>query len=967
MEAILDRSELVFYNVEKRFCSERSCPSSLGQYYFKRLEKRFSMCGVQTAGELTSALEMEETMKAYTYTDKFGSFHMEKPERNSYLYFPLAGECGLKSSITPLLGGDSKVDQNTFLLQPVSAEELHNLKSGRNFWCVLEDGGAWSAAGASAETESLRDGELEEDSALDAGLMWHRISRKSKKYPLSSSIVSFVPCDKRTFEVMEVTVENHSDVPVTIVPVAAIPLYGRSADNVRDHRHVTSLLHRMSVNEWGVEVTPTLTFDERGHKKNTLTYFVYGVDENGRGPAACCPVAEDFIGEGGSFARPGQIYAENGVRALNGEIGKAGCVWKTAGAAAAGGEAVGALLFEKRSLAPGEKYTYCIYMGITPSEGAAAAREGLMAEYSGKQAVEAALERVRREWIEKTNVSYETGDEYLNGYLYWVTFQPILRRLFGCSFLPHHDYGKGGRGWRDLWQDCLALLIMEPEGVRDMLVSNYGGVRMDGTNATIIGQKPGEFVADRNNITRVWMDHGLWPFMTTEFYIRQTGDIELFAENVPYFKDRQICRGEQKDEEWTAEYGTCQRSGEAVVTGTVLEHILLQNITAFYDVGEHNHIRLRGADWNDAYDMAPEKGESVTFTAAYAGNLENIASLMERYADTVAETMEFQKEVCILFAENSGIYDSVEEKQAFLQRYYDTCRHDVAGEKQEVSLRELAGVLRGMARWMKEHIRKTEWVETSEGAFYNGYYDNHSRKLEGSFPGGVRMTLTSQVFPIMSGTATEEQISSIARAADKLLFVPEMGGYKLNTDFGEVKEDMGRAFGFAYGHKENGAVFSHMAVMYGNALYKRGFIREGYKALDALYRQAADFERSRIYPGLPEYFSDKGRGLYHYLTGSASWLMMTMVTEVYGVKGEFGDLALEPKLVKEQLDDQGRIGIRLTFGGVPLHVCYEASEQREVYTGVKEVYLDGVLQEGCVIPKDKLYDADGGHEIRAIL
>ena len=63
---------------------------------------------------------------------------MKSPENTSYLYFPLAGDSGLKSCVTPLLGGDSKLDQNTFLLQPVSVEELHNLKSTRNFWCVLK-------------------------------------------------------------------------------------------------------------------------------------------------------------------------------------------------------------------------------------------------------------------------------------------------------------------------------------------------------------------------------------------------------------------------------------------------------------------------------------------------------------------------------------------------------------------------------------------------------------------------------------------------------------------------------------------------------------------------------------------------------------------------------------------------------------------------------------------------------------
>ena len=107
--------------------------------------------------------------------------------------------------------------------------------------------------------------------------------------------------------------------------------------------------------------------------------------------------------------------------------------------------------------------------------------------------------------------------------------QPFLRRLFGNSFLPYHDYGRGGRGWRDLWQDCLALLMLEPEPVHDLLFSNFAGVRVDGSNATIIGSRPGEFKADRNNIPRVWMDHGAWPYLTTRLYIDSDGDLALPA------------------------------------------------------------------------------------------------------------------------------------------------------------------------------------------------------------------------------------------------------------------------------------------------------------------------------------------------------------------------------------------------------------------------------------------------------
>lgn len=67
-------------------------------------------------------------------------------------------------------------------------------------------------------------------------------------------------------------------------------------------------------------------------------------------------------------------------------------------------------------------------------------------------------------------------------------------------------------------------MLMDPGDVRQMVVSNYGGVRIDGTNATIIGTGQGEFIADRNGISRVWMDHAVWPFMTTKLYLDQTGD-----------------------------------------------------------------------------------------------------------------------------------------------------------------------------------------------------------------------------------------------------------------------------------------------------------------------------------------------------------------------------------------------------------------------------------------------------------
>lgn len=890
-------------------------------------------------------------MEQIRFTEENGSFFMKNPQRVSGLYFPIAADGGLKSSLTPLLGGDTKKDQNTFLLEPVSIENLHNNRSTRNFWCCFSEG-AWSATGVSAEQEAVRGSAAEDETELFAGFMWHTIRRTSGAYPLGAELTSFIPADCPNTEVLLVTLRNTGVQPCRFTPIAAVPIYGRSADNLRDHRHVTSLLHRIRATEYGVAVTPTLTFDERGHKRNTLTYYVFGEDGAGQAPVGMIPVTEDFLGEGGTFLHPEAVY-----QAAKGEGNRPylrrGQV--TPGAEAAGFEAIGALVFADCTLAAGEEKTFLLCMGIGEE------REVAALERRMKRFREAdwrnSLSETKRAWEEQVNIRFYTGDRRFDQFMRWVTFQPILRRIYGCSFLPHHDYGKGGRGWRDLWQDCLALLLMNPTGVRQMLLDNFGGVRMDGSNATIIGSRPGEFLADRNRIVRVWMDHGFWPLHTTAFYLNQTGDFSLLFAEAGYFKDGQASRGEEADELWTETDGTVQKAQDnSPVTGTVLEHILIQNLTAFYDVGEHNRIRLRGADWNDALDMAQERGESVAFTYAYAGNLGTLCELLEQLEQQGITELSLAEELLPLLSEEELLYSEPDRKRELLRSYCHSVRHVTTGRKREIPTKRLHRVLWRMEQWWKETLKREEWLAAQtedEPGFFNGYYDNHGRRVEHNEPECRRMMLTGQVFAILSETATEEQTREIIRSADRYLYREAAGGYCLNTDFGELKEDLGRMFGFAYGQKENGAVFSHMAVMYGNALYQRGFSRAGFRALDALYRQAADTEKSRIYPGIPEYFNGRGRGMYHYLTGAASWYLMTVLTRMFGIRGRFGDLCLSPALQPEQFDATGQASVSFVYLGRRLKVIYRKSETAQ--GGRRELR----------IPKEELlsWDEETEHEI----
>jgi len=807
-------------------------------------------------------------------------------------------------------------------------------KVSRNFWCIMEDGSFYSVSGASAKAESQRFTKEQEKSSITAGFMWQTLTRELGASGLTAEVTSFVPVSDENAECMYVKLVNTSDVDVTFTPVAAIPVYGRSADNLRDHRHVTSLLHRIYTTDEGVFVKPTLSFDERGHQVNDLTYFVTGLTGCGKKPVGFCPLVEDFTGEGGSYYQP-QTIVENAE-------------YDAPGKEYAGYEAIGALKFDKITVAPGEEATYIIRIGVEQNLTDTTKVNNILRT---KEDVEKALAETKEYWLSKVNVSYHTGDACFDDFMFWVSFQPILRRIYGCSFLPHHDYGKGGRGWRDLWQDCLALLIMNPDGVRQMLIDNYGGVRMDGSNATIIGSKQGEFIADRNNITRVWMDHGFWPLLTTKFYIDQTGDVSVLLKENSYFKDRQEMRGTATDDTFSKEDAPLLKDAAGnVYKGTLLEHILIQNLTAFYEVGEHNHMRLRGADWNDALDMAANRGESVAFTAAYSQNMDTLADLIEALCQKEGFTsFAVAKELEGLFCDDVTTYESIEKKSELLAAYCKSVYPNISGETVAIACDKAVACLRAMAEWIREHIRKTEWLTNEDCGWFNSYYDDNARRVEGPHENGMRMMLTGQVFTIMSGTATKEQVADITKAADRYLYERKMGGYRLNSDFKEVKKDMGRAFGFAFGHKENGAVFSHMTTMYGNALYKQGFVKEGHKAINTLYKQSCDFEVSRIYPGIPEYFSDRGRGMYNYLTGAASWLMMTVITQVFGVRGEMGDLLFDPKLLKEQFDAEGNATLTLQFAGKNFRIQYHNPEglDFDAYK-VASIAVNGVaLAEGA--------------------
>lgn len=892
--------------------------------------------------------------------NELGAFEAPNAQYTSKLYFPLMNEKGMKTYVTPELKGDILIDFQRYLSVPNVTEDLHRQAPGRNFWVHIQGQLPWSVSGMSVFQKSQQ-WQSPEKSSVQGKPGVFKLKREHL-IGLCAETTLFVAVDENV-EIMQVKLVNNGNKALQFKTYNATPLYGRSADNVRDHRQVTTMFQETYVDSFGVRIKPRMVHDERGHVENNTQYVAYGFDGAGNPPEAFWPSMLDFIGEGGSLENPEAIFKEKQPQ-------------KQSMLEVSGEEAIGAFRFAETVLQPSEQITFTVLHGIGESLDEVHDWEQ---KYNTSEKVEAALEKTATYWKNLTeNITIQTSDTAFNNLFKWVIYQVKCRQVFGNSYLPDYGYGRGGRGWRDLWQDLLAVFLVDPDSARQEIYNNFLGIRFDGSNATIIGDKSGEFKADRNNIPRTWSDHGAWPVFVTNFYLQQTGDFSLLLEELPYWKDQFVYRSKQTDTQWDASQGNkLQTTRGEVYTGTIFEHVLMQQLSSFYNVGQHNIVLLEGADWNDTYDMSAKHGESVCFHHFYAGNLALLIQWLKAL-QTVQKVEEISLSEDMLplldrLTNNPVDYGWPAQKRKRLEAFYEATRHRITEKKQKVLIADLISDLEAKASHMKTWVQENEWIEEKDLAFYNGHYDDFGHAFDGNKEGQIRIDLTSQVMPIMSGTATSEQIPQMLQSIQRLLKDPEKNGFRLCTDFGGFDTRYGRVSGFVYGFKEHGSRWLQQNVMLAYGLYGRGFAAEAYGVFKQISQLMEDSGQSKIFPGIPSFIDKNNRGAYNYLTGSSSWLMMLVVTQMFGVRGENGGLRIQPKLADAQFDEKNQASIKLVFSNKQMEIVFVKST---VPLTAGELIINGQVPEisysqekGWLIDKENVqsYFTAGLNKIRVFL
>jgi len=222
------------------------------------------------------------------------------------------------------------------------------------------------------------------------------------------------------------------------------------------------------------------------------------------------------------------------------------------------------------------------------------------------------LAQVQAMWEERlSRLTVRTPDAALNVMLNrWLPYQLTASRLWARAGF----YQAGGAyGFRDQLQDCLALLITDPQTVRDHLLL-CAAHQFEAGDVQHWWHPPARGVR-----TRMSDDLLFLPYVTAA-YVGATGDVSVLGERVPYLRDVDIPGGQ---EDW---YGNAQ---ESAAQESLLEHCLraIRRVA----LGKHGIPLIGAGDWNDAMNRvgAEGQGESVWLGWFFAATLYNFSALCD--------------------------------------------------------------------------------------------------------------------------------------------------------------------------------------------------------------------------------------------------------------------------------------------------------------------------------------------------
>jgi cellobiose phosphorylase len=513
---------------------------------------------------------------------------------------------------------------------------------------------------------------------------------------------------------------------------------------------------------------------------------------------------------------------------------------------------------------------------------------------------------LRRHWDELLSVyTVNSPDQKLNRMInIWNQYQCMVTFNLSRS-ASYFESGIGrGMGFRDSNQDILGFVHQIPARARQRILDLASTMLRDGG---AYHQYQPLTKKGNHELGSNFNDDPLWMILSTAAYIKETGDVGILDEVIPY---------ENKDE----------------LSASLLDHLKRAFNHVITKVGPHGLPLIGRADWNDCLNLncfSATSGQSFQTTEGKDGKVAESVMIATMFAFIGPE-------------------------------YVKTCR--IKGDEAEAARAEAE--IAKMNKVVLEH----GWDTGSPcgSSWFLRAYDDFGHKLGSHENEEGKIFIEPQGFAIMADLGKELGYPEKALdAVDK--YLNSAHGLVLNQPaFTRYIIEYGEISTYPPGYKENAGVFCHNNawIICAAAHAGRGDKAfEYYSKIAPAYRE--DFsELNKTEPYVyAQMIAGKdaprhGESKNSWLTGTAAWNFSAASQWILGIQPDYDGLIINPSIPK---DWSGFTATRL-FRGARYNITVKNPDN--VCKGVKSLTVDGKAVEGNKIP---VGPAGGTHEVEVVL
>ena len=698
------------------------------------------------------------------------------------------------------------------------------------------------------------------------GMNYTRI--KGEKNGLRAELLFFVPLDTHA-EIAKLTLTNTTDKPKTFKLFSFIEwcLWNAATDMENFQRN-------FSTGEVEIEGSTIYHKTEYKERRNHYAFYHVNVPIDGFDTDR-----ESFLGLYNGFDEP-QVVIEGKPR--NSE---------------AHGWSPIASHYMEITLQPGESRDLVFMLGYVEnkqdkkweSKGVINKEKAhdMIARFDTAEKVDRAFGELRAYWdnlLERFTLN--SGDERLDRMVnIWNQYQCMITFCFSRS-ASFFESGIGrGMGFRDSNQDLVGFVHQIPERARERIIDIASTQFPDGG---CYHQYQPLTKRGNNDIGGGFNDDPMWLIFGTIAYIKETGDMSILDEPVPFDNVK----------------------GSEV---SLMEHLKVSFDHVVNNLGPHGLPLIGRADWNDCLNLncfSMDPNESF---------------------QTTENKTEGSKAESLMIAGQFVIYG---------EEYVKLCR--------KLGLNAEADRAQKHVDDMVEAVKKHGW----DGEWFLRAYDFYGNKVGSHENKEGKIFIESQGWCTMAGIGLESGLVEKSLDSVKKYLDCEHGIVLNNPAFTEYVMEYGEISTYPAGYKENAGIFAHNNpwVIIGETVLGRGDEAWEYyrKICPAYLEEKSDLHKVEPYvycqmtAGKDAY--KPGEAKNSWLTGTAAWNWYAITQFILGIKPDYDGLVIDPCVPKGWKHYE----IRRKFRDAEYDIVIDNPDG--VSRGVKSLLLNGKPVDGNLVP-----------------